>query len=146
MSSSDCSIPTSARRPRDASLAGNVRRSHAETLEVALLLCDLRGFTELSNGLPSARILQLLDVYFDRVVPAITRMGGVLKFMGDSVLAFFHGDSAEAAAAVAVEAAVVALRRLARVRLPDADLRAGIALLWQGQLRQYRLGQSARSP
>jgi len=125
-------------------LAGNVRRGHAETLEVALLLCDLRGFTELSNSLPSARILQLLDVYFDRVVPAITRMGGeVLKFMGDSVLAFFHGDSAEAAAAVAVEAAVVALRRLARVRLPDADLRAGIALHY-GKVSYGNIGSGNR--
>ena len=125
-------------------LAGNVRRGHAETLEVALLLCDLRGFTELSNRLPSARVMQLLDVYFDRVVPAITNMGGeVLKFMGDAVLAFFHRDLAEAAAAVAVECAVVALRRLACVSLPDADLQAGIALHF-GKVSYGNIGSGKR--
>jgi adenylate cyclase len=125
-------------------LAGNVRRGHAESLEVALLLCDLRGFTELSNRLPSARVLQLLDVYFDQVVPTITKMGGeVLKFMGDSVLAFFHRDSAEAAAAVAVKSAVVALRRLARVSLPDADLQAGIALHY-GKVSYGNIGSGKR--
>jgi class 3 adenylate cyclase len=53
-------------------LAGRVRRGQIETLEAALLLCDLRGFTELSNRLPGERVLALLDAYFDRVVPAIT--------------------------------------------------------------------------
>ena len=54
------------------------------------MLCDLRGFTELSNRLPSGRVLELLNSYFDCIVPAINEAGGeVIKFMGDSVLALF---------------------------------------------------------
>src|SRR6185437_15418077 len=65
-------------------LAGRIRRGELESLEAALMLCDLRGFTELSNRLPGDRVLQLLDGYFDCVVPAIVERGGeVLKFMGD---------------------------------------------------------------
>ncbi|WP_218578155.1 adenylate/guanylate cyclase domain-containing protein [Vineibacter terrae] len=110
-------------------LAGRIRRGQVESLEAALMLCDLRGFTDLSNRLPEARVLALLDTYFDRVVPPITAAGGeVLKFMGDAVLAFFHRDDAAAACAAALRAANDALDSLERVVEPDAELHAGIAL------------------
>ena len=65
-------------------LAGSTRRGQIESLEAALLLCDLRDFTGLSNRLPSDRVLELLNGYFDRVIPSIVDAGGeVLKFMGD---------------------------------------------------------------
>ncbi len=37
-------------------------------MEAALLLCDLRGFTELSNRLPGSTVLGLLNAYFDKIV------------------------------------------------------------------------------
>ena len=43
-------------------LDGRVRRGELERLEAALLLCDLREFTELSNRLPSERVLELLEL------------------------------------------------------------------------------------
>jgi adenylate cyclase len=110
-------------------LGGRIRRGQAESLEAALMLCDLRGFTDLSNRLSSERVLALLNAYFDRVVPAITDNGGeVLKFMGDAVLAFFHRDDAALACEAALQAAHNALDSLERVTEPDAELRAGIAL------------------
>ncbi|TXH33270.1 MAG: adenylate/guanylate cyclase domain-containing protein [Rhodospirillaceae bacterium] len=125
-------------------LGGNIRRGQVETLEAALLLCDLRGFTELSNRLPGARILQLLDIYFDRVVPAITQAGGeVLKFMGDAVMAYFAHDDARIAAAAAGEAALSALSRLAEIELPDARLQAGIALHY-GEVSYGNIGSEQR--
>ena len=106
-------------------LAGHIRRGETESLEAALLLCDLRWFTEMSNTLPPERVLELLDRYFDRVVPPIIAAGGeVLKFMGDAVLAFFHHDDARAACAAALEGARGALEALA----DEPELHAGIAL------------------
>ena len=71
--------PMTARRI----LAGRIRQGEVETMEAALLLCDLRGFTELSNRLPEGNVLGILNEYFDVAVPAITRRGGeVLKFHG----------------------------------------------------------------
>ena len=65
-------------------LAGRTPRGQIESLEAALLLCDLRDFTGLSNRLPGGRVLELLNEYFDRVIPSIVDAGGeVLKFMGD---------------------------------------------------------------
>ena len=110
-------------------LEGHIRRGEVETLEAALMLCDLRGFTELSNRLPSDRVLQLLDAYFDCVVPAINDAGGeVIKFMGDAVLAFFHREDASAACAAALQGSVSALEGLRRLAISDAKLRAGVAL------------------
>jgi adenylate cyclase len=110
-------------------LEGHIRRGEVETLEAALMLCDLRGFTELSNRLPSKRVLQLLDAYFGCVVPAINETGGeVIKFMGDAVLAFFHREDAASACAAGLQGALGALQRLQRLALSDAELRAGIAL------------------
>ena len=110
-------------------LEGHIRRGEVETLEAALMLCDLRGFTELSNRLPSKRVLQLLDAYFDCVVPAINEAGGeVIKFMGDAVLAFFHREDASSACAAGLQGALSALQRLQQLAVSDAELRAGIAL------------------
>jgi adenylate cyclase len=111
-------------------LAGHIRRGDVETIEAALLFCDLRGFTELSNRLPAGRVLQLLDLYYDQVVPAVATAGGeILKFMGDGLLAIFRRDDApQMNCAAAFDAAHAALARLAQLTEPDAELHAGIAL------------------
>jgi class 3 adenylate cyclase len=42
-----------------------VRRKKSRSavgLEAALMFCDMRGFTELSNRLPEVRVLELLNI------------------------------------------------------------------------------------
>jgi len=125
-------------------LAGHIRRGTVETLEAALLLCDLRGFTEISNRLPSSHVLKLLDSYFDRVVPAITEAGGeILKFMGDAVLAFFPKDDAAGSCAAALRAAVDAQARLRAMPVSDVSLHAGIALHY-GEVSYGNIGSGQR--
>lgn len=110
-------------------LAGHIRRGQMETLHTALMLCDMRGFTSLSNRLPGARMLELLDLYFDQVLPAVAGAGGeILKFMGDAVLAFFPGSPPEAACAAALHAAEEACTRLTAFAATDPPLAATIAL------------------
>lgn len=110
-------------------LSGRIRRGEVESLEAALFLCDLRDFTALADRLPGARVLALLNLYFDQVVPAIETAGGeILKFMGDAVLAYFSRHDAAASCAAAFAAAETALARLAARTPADAPLRAGIAL------------------
>ncbi len=71
-------------------LAGQIRRGHAETMQAAIWLSDLRGFTALSDRLPPETIVDILNQYFDCQVPAIRKQGGeILKFMGDGLLAVF---------------------------------------------------------
>jgi adenylate cyclase len=131
---------TTARRV----LAGSIRRGQIETLETALMLCDLRGFTELSNRLPARRVLELLDAYFDRVVPAIDKAGGeVIKFMGDAVLGFFHRDDAAEACAAALQSALKVIGSMDRFAAPDAELHTGIALDF-GEVGYGNIGSGRR--
>jgi adenylate cyclase len=74
-------------------LKGQIRRGHADTMHAAIWLSDLRGFTALSDRLPSETVVDILNNYFDCQVAAIREHGGeVLKFMGDGLLAVFPID------------------------------------------------------
>jgi adenylate cyclase len=71
-------------------LAGQIRRGHTETMQAAIWLSDLRGFTALSDRLAPEIVVDVLNQYFDCQVPAIRKHGGeILKFMGDGLLAVF---------------------------------------------------------
>jgi adenylate cyclase len=71
-------------------LAGQIRRGHAEDMQAAIWLSDLRGFTALSDRLPAETVVDILNQYFDCQVPTIREHGGeILKFMGDGLLAVF---------------------------------------------------------
>jgi adenylate cyclase len=61
-----------------------------QRLVVAVLFCDLRGFTALSAKLEPAQVRMLLDAYYERVSSIVLeRSGTVMKFVGDEVFAVF---------------------------------------------------------
>ena len=87
-------------------MAGQIRRGHAEAMQAAIWLSDLRGFTALSDRLAPEIVVEILNQYYDCQVPAIREQGGeILKFMGDGLLAVFpiaetEGDSRKVCANV----------------------------------------------
>ena len=131
--------------PEQRVLSGHVRRGDVETLEAALMFCDMHGFTDLSNRLSSERVLELLNIYFDEVVPSVAQCGGeILKFMGDGLLAFFRDDAgAGPSCAAALGAARLVGERLAAIALPDAEVRAGIGLHY-GEVHYGNIGSGQR--
>ena len=71
-------------------MGGQIRRGHTETMNAAIWLSDLRGFTALSDRVPAETVVDILNHYFDCQVTAIKKHGGeVLKYMGDGLLAVF---------------------------------------------------------
>src|SRR6185437_10044111 len=71
-------------------LAGATRRGSGTTVRAAILICDLRNFTGISDSWPRDDVISLLNDYFDAVSEPIARHGGeILKFMGDGLLAIF---------------------------------------------------------
>jgi adenylate cyclase len=71
-------------------LGGQIRRGHTDTMDAAIWLSDLRGFTALSDRVSAETVVDILNGYFDCQVSAIKNHGGeVLKFMGDGLLAVF---------------------------------------------------------
>ena len=71
-------------RDRDTlQLGGEVR-------EVAMLMSDLRGFSELSERLGPAATIALLNRYLARMTPVIVAHGGTIdEFIGDAIFVLF---------------------------------------------------------
>jgi adenylate cyclase len=118
-------------------LGGQIRRGHTETMQAAIWLSDLRGFTALSDRLPAETVIEILNQYFDCQVSAIATHGGeVLKFMGDGLLAVFPfdeyvGDVGKECAKV-LEAACEARANVEAMQFPIGEtierFRFGVAL------------------
>src|SRR3984885_7365986 len=118
-------------------LGGQIRRGHAETMDAAIWLSDLRGFTALSDRLPAETVVEILNHYFDCQVAAIRGHGGeVLKFMGDGLLAVFpideYVDDEQHVCARMLEAAHESRTSVAELEYPIGDtierFRFGLAL------------------
>jgi class 3 adenylate cyclase len=77
-------------------------------LDVSLLFCDVRGFTEFAATSDARHVVASLNRLFEAVVPIIASHGGhVNKFIGDGLLAVFgapesHADHAERAVRCAI--------------------------------------------
>ncbi|ACL62256.1 adenylate/guanylate cyclase [Methylobacterium nodulans ORS 2060] len=135
--------------PHHAILSGSIRRGQVERIRSAILFADMRGYTQLTASLTPEASVELLNTYFDCLVPPIESEGGeVLKYMGDGLLAIFRetGDGLGGAAQSALTAAQTALRRLdeanAAGRFPDR-IAAGIAL-HHGEAAYGNVGSGAR--
>jgi len=71
-------------------LAGATRRGSGTTVHAAIMICDLRDFTRISDNWPRDDVIDLLNDYFDAISEPVARHGGeILKFMGDGLLAIF---------------------------------------------------------
>jgi adenylate cyclase len=119
-------------------LGGQTRRGDGENIRAAILFCDLRDSTALSESLSREAYLELLNDFFERAAgPVLEADGEVLKFIGDAVLAIFPlADEADEAAETArvcrqaLGAANEIIRRMAAApsRTEGHDLRCGIGL------------------
>jgi len=65
-------------------------RLGGENREVAILICDIRGFTPLSETLSPEMTISILNHYFSHMIEVIEKYQGIIvDFFGDGVLVFF---------------------------------------------------------
>jgi class 3 adenylate cyclase len=70
--------------PNAVNLGGEVK-------EISVISTDIRGFTRLSERLPSREVMNLLNTYYEIMVKAIwDEEGTVTGFWGDAMLAIFN--------------------------------------------------------
>lgn len=88
-----------------------------EEREVTILFADLRNFTGLSEPLPPADVLALLNRFLDRMSAVVEKHGGVIdKYIGDSIMALFGAPVTDPGAANrAIAAARAMLAALAEL-------------------------------
>lgn len=106
-----------------------------EDREVTVLFADLEGFTRMTEQLPAVEVVALLNAYFTVMTAEVEHFGGTVdKFIGDAMLVYWSGPSPQAAAELAVRAAlgiqtaVAALQgRLLREGRRPAKVRIGIS-------------------
>lgn len=129
-------------------LDGQITRGDIETIEAAILISDLRGWTRMNQELPPQETVALANRYFEHIAAAIDAHGGeILKFLGDGVLAIFPGQ-AEAACAQALKAAGQAQNQAQNQADSQADgqpqgLEFGIGLHF-GQVMYGNVGSKER--
>ena len=120
-------------------MQGQVKRGDGDRIEAAFWYSDLRGFTALSESLPAADLLQLLNDYFENCADAAAARGGeILQFIGDAILIVFEIKRPEDEATVcdaALDAAIVAFASIAVVNhrrrhadLPEIEFGLGLHL------------------
>jgi adenylate cyclase len=71
-------------------LSGHIRRGSGVTITAVVMICDLRGFTTISELWPRDDVIAMLNEYFEVVSAPLEENGGeILKFIGDGMLAIF---------------------------------------------------------
>ncbi len=132
-----------------AILSGAIQRGQVTRIRSSILFADMRSYTRISSLLTPEAAVDLLNNFFDCLVPPIEAEGGeVLKYLGDGLLAIFRarGDDTGASAQSALSAAIDALLRLdeanrdGRFAMPVA---VGIAL-HHGEAAYGNVGSGSR--
>ena len=97
--------------------------------EMTIRVCDIRGFTTLSEQLTPAENFQLMNEYLSYMEPVITEQGGFIdKFIGDAIMALFPGDADKAVSAgVGLQQALEKFNQTLRERKVN-PLRVGIGM------------------
>jgi adenylate cyclase len=120
--------------PHRAILSGTIRRGEVSRIRSAILFADMRNYAGISSHLTPEGAVELLNAYFDCIVPPVEAEGGeILKYMGDGLLAIFR-DVGDDTGGAAYSALTAALQAVARVETANGERRfpspvaVGIAL------------------
>jgi adenylate cyclase len=117
----------------------------SETIEGTVVFIDICGFTSLSEKLPAAVVVDLLNRYFDQMVKEIIAQGGYVdKFMGDAVMAVFRGDYHLDRAVDAALAVRTRLLAQANETIPGTDYRPAVSIgINTGEMVSGNLGSAS---
>ena len=74
--------------------SSSLELGRADEDELAILFCDIRGFTGLSERMSPQELMNFLNSYFLRMNDPIHQNGGFIdKFIGDAIMALFDRPS-----------------------------------------------------
>ena len=134
--------------PHRRILSGDVRRGEVLRIRAAMLFADMRNFTGITGAMSEEAATQLVNQYYDCIVPPIDERGGeVLKFIGDGILAIFRAAEKNEVEACwrALAAARAGLETVARRNADGGGVRFEVGIgLHFGDAAYGNVGSGAR--
>ena len=140
----DAVVKSLLETPEGMRLGGDRRK-------VSILMCDLRGFSTISEKMPPEKVVEILNVFLGAMTDAIAPYQGTIdEFIGDAILVLFGAPIyREDDAARAVESAIamqLAMRsvneKLAYMELPEIAMGIGINT---GEVVAGNIGSQSRA-
>jgi class 3 adenylate cyclase len=131
-----------ARGAADASTAsGQFAAAAGVRREATVLFTDIRGFTSYAETVPPETVVEMLNRFLQVQADVVHRHGGDIdKYVGDEVMAVFHGDDA---APRAVRAALEMIAAVEAVRAEGETLAVGAGVS-KGEVVHGPIGSGER--
>ena len=140
----DAVVKSLLETPEGLKLGGDRRK-------VTILMCDLRGFSTISEKMPPEKVVEILNVFLGTMTEAIsTYQGTIDEFIGDAILVLFgapiyrEDDAARAvASAIAMQLAMRSVNeKLTQMQLPEIAMGIGINT---GEVVAGNIGSQSRA-
>ncbi len=140
----DAVVKSLLETPEGLKLGGDRRK-------VTILMCDLRGFSTISEKMPPEKVVEILNVFLGTMTDAIAKYQGTIdEFIGDAILVLFgapiyrEDDAARAvASAIAMQLAMRSVNdKLAQMQLPEISMGIGINT---GEVVAGNIGSQSRA-
>ena len=122
-----------------------------ERRKVTILMCDLRGFSTISEKMPPEKVVDILNVFLGTMTKAIAPYEGTIdEFIGDAILVLFgapiyrEDDAARAvASAIAMQLSMQSVnQKLGQMGLPEIAMGIGINT---GEVVAGNIGSQSRA-
>jgi len=114
---------------RDLVRGGGVAELGGERRDVAIMFCDLSGFTSYAENTAPEEAVETLTAYFEDFGSAMDANDGVIdKFLGDGMMGIFNAP--ERIADPAAAACRAALQGIAAMRARESRFTARVGLHW----------------
>ncbi|GBO54470.1 adenylate cyclase [Pseudanabaena sp. lw0831] len=140
----DAVVKSLLETPEGLKLGGDRRK-------VTILMCDLRGFSTISEKMPPEKVVEILNIFLGTMTEAIaTYQGTIDEFIGDAILVLFgapiyrEDDAARAvASAIAMQLAMRSVNeKLTQQQLPEIAMGIGINT---GEVVAGNIGSQSRA-
>jgi adenylate cyclase len=140
----DAVVKSLLETPEGLKLGGDRRK-------VTILMCDLRGFSTISEKMAPEKVVEILNVFLGTMTEAISPYQGTIdEFIGDAILVLFGApiksddDAARAvASAIAMQLAMRSVNEnLAQMQLPEISMGIGINT---GEVVAGNIGSQSRA-